>query len=608
MSQPGYLAAGAVLQGRYEIQHEIGRGGYSVVYLARDRELDAPVAIKLLVPPPAAAQVARERLRREVQVVRELSHANIVAVYDFGDEGPWSFVVMEYVAGPDLQAAVRERGPVPPERAAGIGRDIASALAAAHGRGILHRDVKPQNVLLDPDGRARLADFGSARLGSQATLTQTGALVGTLAYLAPEVIAGQRADARADIYALGLTLYHALVGALPAYPSPHQPIPPAEDGFHPRASRADVPPWLDAAIARATAADPSDRFPAVADFGQALAGEDRDAVAPRGARGSTCAICGAPEPLGLGVCPRCGGVDVGARTADTLVFTPAASGADREALVVQLGAVLGDRVSPRDRAAVARGARPLVRVSAAAADRVVEQLADRGIRAVPVAVGRNWTMLPTGFYGLLLAIVGVGMAAGIAALPALLWTTPLVVLLVGVSAWRSVSHPVVAPPRRAPTLPPEIERRVVEALGRLPAGPARALLGDAVRLGQGIFTARERAGDSSGIAASVGRLLEAACDAAERLGSLDQDLALLEARGERLGEGAREAWGRCERARDALAQRLLDAVALLARLQGLEAERAAVGAAELGQIVGELEEEAAIEAQAAKEVAAVLEA
>jgi len=605
MSQPGYLAAGAVLKGRYEIQQEIGRGGYSVVYLARDRELDAPVAIKLLVPPPAAAQVARERLRREVQVVRELSHTNIVAVYDFGDEGPWSFVVMEYVAGPDLHAAVREHGPVAPERAARIGRDIAAALAAAHRRGILHRDVKPQNVLLDPDGRARLADFGSARLDSQATLTQTGALVGTLAYLAPEVIAGGRADARADIYALGLTLYYALVGALPAHPSPHQPIPPAEDGFHPRASRADVPPWLDAAIARATAADPSDRFPAVADFGEALADEDRDAVAPRGARGGTCAICGAPEPLGLGVCARCGGADVDARTADTLVFTPAASGADREALAAQLGEVLGDRVSPADRAAVARGARPLVRVSAAAADRVVEQLADRGIWAVTVAVGRRWTMLPTGFYGLQLAIVGVGMATGIAALPALLWTTPLVALLVGVSAWRSVSHPVLSPPRRAPSLPPEIERRVIEALGRLPAGAARALLGDAVRLGQGIFAARERAGDASGISASVGRLLEAACDAAERLSSLDRDLALLEARGERLGEGAREAWARCERARDALAQRLLDAVAMLARLQGLEAERAAAGAAELGNIVRELEDEAEIEAQASKEVAAL---
>ncbi|MGH7673696.1 MAG: serine/threonine-protein kinase, partial [Gemmatimonadales bacterium] len=505
MTQPGYVAAGAVLKGRYEIQHEIGRGGYSIVYLARDREVDAPVAIKLLVPPPAGAQVARERLRREVQVVRELSHANIVAVYDCGDEGPWSFVVMEYVAGPDLQAAVRDRGPLAPERAARIGRDIAAALGAAHRRGILHRDVKPQNVLLDPDGRARLADFGSARLDSQATLTQTGALVGTLAYLAPEVLAGRRADARADVYALGLTLYYALAGELPAHPSPHQPIPAAADGFHPRAVRSDVPPWLDAAIARATCADPSDRFPTVAELGEALADGDRGAAAARGVHGGTCAIWGGAEPLGLGVCPRCGGADVGARAGDTLVFTPTASGADRDALRTQLGELLGERVSPGDRAAVARGARPLVRVSAAAADRVVEKLADRGIWAVPVPAGRWWTILPVGFPVLLLAIVGVGTVAGLTALPPLVWTSPLVALMLGVSAWRSVSQPVVARRRHAPTLPPDLERRVVDALGRLPAGAARSLLGDAVRLGQGIMGTRWRSGDPTGLGTSVGR-------------------------------------------------------------------------------------------------------
>ena len=110
MTAPGYLAPGTLLRGRYEIVREIGRGGYSVVYLARDRELDADVALKLLVPPPAAAQVARERMRREVQAVRGLSHANIVAVFDFLEEGPWSFIVMEYVRGPDLQVRVAERG------------------------------------------------------------------------------------------------------------------------------------------------------------------------------------------------------------------------------------------------------------------------------------------------------------------------------------------------------------------------------------------------------------------------------------------------------------------------------------------------------------------
>ena len=180
MTDLAYLESGAVLQDRYEVLREVGRGGYSVVYAARDRQLGQTVALKLLMPPPAAARLARERMRREVQVVRGLMHPNIVAVYDFVDAGARSFIVMEYVAGPDLHVRVRDRGPLSPEEAGRLGQDVAAALDAAHRRGILHRDVKPQNVLLDPDGRARLTDFGSAKLETLSTLTQTGGLVGTL--------------------------------------------------------------------------------------------------------------------------------------------------------------------------------------------------------------------------------------------------------------------------------------------------------------------------------------------------------------------------------------------------------------------------------------------
>src|SRR6266436_7525317 len=142
VAEPTYLAPGVVLDGRYEIGAELGRGGHSVVYRARDRRIDADVAIKLLVPPPAAARLARERLRREVQAVRQLSHPNIVAVYDVVDDGPWSFVVMEYVPGPDLAVRVRQRGPLDAEAAVRLGRDITAGLAAAHRHGILHRDRK----------------------------------------------------------------------------------------------------------------------------------------------------------------------------------------------------------------------------------------------------------------------------------------------------------------------------------------------------------------------------------------------------------------------------------------------------------------------------------
>src|SRR5213594_2252802 len=173
VAEPTYLTPGVVLQDRYEIADEIGRGGFSIVYRARDRRIGADVAIKLLVPPPAAAALARERMRREVQAVRGLSHANIVAVHDFADDGPWSFIVMEYVAGPDLAERARRRGPLRPEEAVRLGRDVAAGLAMAHRHGVLHRDVKPQNILLDPDGRARLTDFGSARLDGVTGVTRT---------------------------------------------------------------------------------------------------------------------------------------------------------------------------------------------------------------------------------------------------------------------------------------------------------------------------------------------------------------------------------------------------------------------------------------------------
>jgi len=299
-----YLNAGTVLLDRYEIGPEIGRGGYSVVYRARDRRVGAEVAIKLLVPPPAAARVARERLRREVQAVRQLSHPNIVTVFDVADDGPWSFVVMEYVDGPDLAIRVRDRGPLDPDGVARVGRDIAAALDAAHRHGILHRDVKPQNILLGPGAQARLTDFGSARLSGQVTLTQTGGLVGTVDYTAPEVLAGARGDARAEAYALGLTLYFALTGSLPPRSAPRAGPTPESGGHRPGARRAGVPDWLDAAIARATAADPDDRFPSLSMFGAALAPDADEALAPPPAR-FTCVVCRATEPFGLGVCPRC---------------------------------------------------------------------------------------------------------------------------------------------------------------------------------------------------------------------------------------------------------------------------------------------------------------
>ncbi|MBL8986515.1 MAG: serine/threonine protein kinase [Gemmatimonadetes bacterium] len=254
------LAPGQRVLDRFVIMGELGRGGYSVVYSARDLKVDADVALKFLVPPPAAAREAKERLRREVQLVRGLRHPRIVGVHEFIDDGPLAFVVMDLIDGTDLARRVTERGPLPAEEAIRLAQEIASALVTAHRAGILHRDIKPANIILDHAGRAFLADFGSARLDSQATMTRTGGLVGTVAYLAPEVWLGQRPDARTDLYALGVTLFEALTGRLPARPSSHLPPTPEPDGFRPCRFRPELPPWLDQIVAMTTMADPRHRF------------------------------------------------------------------------------------------------------------------------------------------------------------------------------------------------------------------------------------------------------------------------------------------------------------------------------------------------------------
>ena len=265
------LVAGQRLLDRFEIEGELGRGGHSVVYAARDHRVDADVALKVLVPPPNAAEEAKERLRREVQTVRTLRHPHIVGIHDFLEDGPVAFIVMDRIDGSDLASFLRTNGPLDPAQAIRLGQEIGGALAAAHQSGILHRDIKPANILIDRTGGAWLADFGSARLTTQATMTRTGGLVGTVAYLSPEVWQGGRPDVRTDLYALGVTLFECLTGRLPAYASPHLPPTPDPDGFHPTSFRPDLPPWLDEVIAMATRAEPRFRFAAAVRLGDALA-------------------------------------------------------------------------------------------------------------------------------------------------------------------------------------------------------------------------------------------------------------------------------------------------------------------------------------------------
>jgi len=207
--------ATTVIAGRYRLERRVGEGGMAEVYLAHDELLDRPVAVKVLRQALAQDRVLRERFVREAQAAARLDHPHIVGVYDLGEWGGRPFLVMEWVEGPTLASLIRERGPLPVPLACELGAQIASALAYAHARGLIHRDVKPHNILLKAEGgrwEAKLADFGLAKVLSATSLTLTQEVFGTPQYVAPEVVRGERVTPAADLYSLGVVLFEMLTG------------------------------------------------------------------------------------------------------------------------------------------------------------------------------------------------------------------------------------------------------------------------------------------------------------------------------------------------------------------------------------------------------------
>ncbi len=204
-----------VLAGRYELLDVLGRGGMGVVYRARDQRLDRVVAIKVLPLDSAQDPTSVARFEREALAAAALTHRNIVAVFDSGREDGTRFIVMERVVGKSLAQLIVERRSLAVDEAVGICVQVASALEAAHTAGIVHRDIKPANLMLDEHGTVKVLDFGIARLAGSASLTQAATVLGSAAYLAPELSHGSRADARSDVYALGCVLYELLTGRPP---------------------------------------------------------------------------------------------------------------------------------------------------------------------------------------------------------------------------------------------------------------------------------------------------------------------------------------------------------------------------------------------------------
>jgi predicted Ser/Thr protein kinase len=605
-----YVAPGTLLNGRYEIQREIGRGGHSVVYLARrqDAPQDADVAIKLLVPSPALANVARERMRREAETVRGLNHPSIVTLHEYFEEDGRSFLVMEYVDGTTLFERVRTRGPLTEEEAVSVASDLTSALREAHRRGVLHRDVKPRNVLLDRAGRAKLTDFGSARLDDQIALTMTGGLVGTLAYAAPELMAGERGDARSDLYSLGLTLYFALSGELPDRASRSLPPAPSPVGYSPRQARPELSTWLDGVVTRCTRADPGGRYPTAGALVEALLTARLAVETPEEASAAllveaeapaACDVCGTMDSLGLGACVACGESEAD----DALIYlTRPSKYAERRLIEEWIVGSLQGAVSRRGAREAAGGERPLIRLPREMADRAVRALTTRGVGAERVTAGRAWKRIPSAFGALVLLVLVSGMAAGLSTAPGMLVFTPLFAGLLTLVAVRNSTKPIWEP-GEAPglDLPAPAAREARETLARLEGGPARRLLRDITRLASGLHRREEYAGrdDFSG---TLGELLVWSSRAASEIAQLDESLAVLDAHATEAPDPHMvEAAAGAGRARDSLVQRLLEAIAGLGRVRAARAD----APLQLGPLTERLESEARLHADATREVQAL---
>ncbi|MDX6652122.1 MAG: eukaryotic-like serine/threonine-protein kinase [Solirubrobacterales bacterium] len=264
---------GTVLSNRYRLNAKLGSGGMSTVYLAHDRTLDREVAIKVLNHELSEQPGHEERFKREARDMAKLSHANVVSVIDAGEDDGRRYIVFECIDGETLKRRINRLGQLPADEAAAYAIEIGRALQAAHERKIVHRDVKPQNVLIDRDGRAKLTDFGIARTLGRAGLTVTGRILGTTDYVSPEQAMGEDVDERSDIYSLGVVLYEMLIGDVPfqadsmvavAMKHIHEPLPNVQ------LQRSEVSSALAAVIERATEKDPRRRYRNMAEMLAAL--------------------------------------------------------------------------------------------------------------------------------------------------------------------------------------------------------------------------------------------------------------------------------------------------------------------------------------------------
>src|ERR1700733_13943106 len=287
------IESGTGIDGRYEVLSRIGSGGMADVYLAEDQLLGRQVAVKVLQHRFAEDQEFVERFRREASSAAGLSHPNVVAIFDRGEWDGTYYIAMEYLPGRALKAVVREQGPLEPVVAIDIVIQILQAARFAHRRGVIHRDLKPHNVILDEEGRAKVTDFGIARAGAS-DMTLTGSIMGTAQYLSPEQAQGHAVSASSDLYSVGVILYELLTGVVPFEGETAVAIAFKQVSAEPRPPSAvnpAVPAALDAVVLRALAKDPAHRY---ANADELIAALEHERQLLAALSGASTAVAGGP--------------------------------------------------------------------------------------------------------------------------------------------------------------------------------------------------------------------------------------------------------------------------------------------------------------------------
>ncbi|MGB7462563.1 MAG: serine/threonine-protein kinase, partial [Candidatus Acidiferrum sp.] len=273
VSSQGELEPGMVLGERYEIIALLGQGGMGAVYKAHDIELERLVALKIIRPELTTNPAMLRRFKQELILARQITHRNVVRIFDLGQADGFKFITMEYLEGKDLRAVLNEKGKLPPDEAARIILQICRALEVAHGEGVVHRDLKPQNIMLDPNGRAYVMDFGIARSAYLPGMTQTGALIGTPEYMSPEQGKGEKLNERSDLFSLGVIFYEMVTGQSPFYSE--TPLATLWKRMQEKAKplcEVDpaIPKPLSDIVAKAMEIEPADRFAGAGEMAQQL--------------------------------------------------------------------------------------------------------------------------------------------------------------------------------------------------------------------------------------------------------------------------------------------------------------------------------------------------